>query len=544
MPGAKKNFIGLEGFIWWIGVVEDRNDPEQLGRVRVRCFGWHTENKQNIPTNSLPWAHPVIPVNNPNTYTPKEGDMVFGFFIDGDNAQNPAIVGVLPGKPDKKPNYENGFSDPAANLNSRPKKPSDPAEAYPKSKYIRESTTNRLSRGKPESTIIESRKKNLKKNIVSSGGVSWSEPPPAFAPKYPYNNALETESGHALEFDDTPEKERVHIAHRNGSYIEFDSDGNRTERIQKDHYTIVMGSDYVFIDGKCSVTVGGDCNLKVGGNMNIEVEGNYNLSVNGDIRMKSKKFYAESTSDMNINSLGLLNMTANKKLSLKGATAALQGDIVDIPAAQINMQSGEATDAAGTGLAGGGMSPTEADKAEASNTNALTAASNSSMSASNSSELQEVVVTGKKISTDGFSLGKALNGVTSTVSNVYNKLNSAADGLIRDFVTNSPIGELTQKVANFEVSINENKGDILNFKDNLKTNLYTKIDDISSKASSKNIDFNIDPQLKTEINSTTNIAVTTTTSIAKRLFPKTETLQEVSISSKKVSSSNSSSGGG
>jgi len=98
MPGAKKNFIGLEGFIWWIGVVEDRQDPEQLGRVRVRCFGWHTEEKNKIPTESLPWAHPVIPVNHPAAYTPKEGDMVFGFFMDGDSGQRPVIMGVLPAK--------------------------------------------------------------------------------------------------------------------------------------------------------------------------------------------------------------------------------------------------------------------------------------------------------------------------------------------------------------------------------------------------------------------------------------------------------------
>jgi len=253
MPGAKKNFIGLEGFIWWIGIVEDRNDPEQLGRVRVRCFGWHTEKKQNIPTDALPWAHPIIPVNSPNTYTPKEGDMVFGFFIDGDNAQNPAIMGVLPGKPEKKPNYEAGFSDPGTTLSDRPKKPDDPSEKYPKNKYIKEQTTNRLARGKSESTIIATRKKNLKKNIKSAGGVTWSEPPSSFAPKYPYNNALETESGHALEFDDTPGKERVHLAHRGGSYFEMDQDGNRLERVQKDHYTIVMGSDFVYIDGKCSV---------------------------------------------------------------------------------------------------------------------------------------------------------------------------------------------------------------------------------------------------------------------------------------------------
>ncbi len=542
MPGAKKNFIGLEGFIWWIGVVEDRNDPEQLGRVRVRCFGWHTEKKQNIPTDSLPWAHPVIPVNSPNTYTPKEGDMVFGFFIDGDNAQNPAIVGVLPGKPDQKPNYENGFSDPGSTLSSRPKKPDDPSEVYPKSKYIKEPTTNRLSRGKTDSTIIATRKKNLKKNIVSAGGVSWSEPPPSFGPQYPYNNALETESGHALEFDDTPGKERVHLAHRNGSYFELDPEGNRVERIQKDHYSVVMGSDYVYIDGRCSVTVGGDCNLKVGGNMNIEVGGNYNLSVKGDIRMKSKKFYAESTSDMHINSLGVLNITANKKLSMKGATTAVQGDTVDIPAAQINMQAGEATNSSGAGLSGGGMPPAAEDAAEAANTNASMAAANAA-TASDASELQEVTVTGKKIPTEGSLLGKALSGLTSTVSNVFNKLSAAADDVLKDFVANSPIGELSQKVANFEVSVNEKKGDILGLKSNLKESLLGKIDDVSTKAAGRNIDFNLDSQLQDEINSTVKKTVNVVTTVAKRIFPKTETLQEVTISSQKVPTSNSSGSG-
>jgi hypothetical protein len=33
-----------EQFIWWYGVVEDRADPLELGRVRVRCYGWHTDN--------------------------------------------------------------------------------------------------------------------------------------------------------------------------------------------------------------------------------------------------------------------------------------------------------------------------------------------------------------------------------------------------------------------------------------------------------------------------------------------------------------------
>ena len=42
------DFMGRDGFIWFAGVVEDRNDPLKLGRCRVRCLGYHTEDKECI----------------------------------------------------------------------------------------------------------------------------------------------------------------------------------------------------------------------------------------------------------------------------------------------------------------------------------------------------------------------------------------------------------------------------------------------------------------------------------------------------------------
>ena len=42
--------------VWFMGVVEDRRDPDELGRVRVRCFGIHPDDKNTLPTNDLPWA--------------------------------------------------------------------------------------------------------------------------------------------------------------------------------------------------------------------------------------------------------------------------------------------------------------------------------------------------------------------------------------------------------------------------------------------------------------------------------------------------------
>lgn len=94
-----KNFIGQDGFIWWVGKVVDLNDPLSLGRCRVRIFGYHGE-ERDIPDEDLPWAVAIHPINTPNFYgTPKIGYFVFGFFLDATAAQEPAMLGYFPGAP-------------------------------------------------------------------------------------------------------------------------------------------------------------------------------------------------------------------------------------------------------------------------------------------------------------------------------------------------------------------------------------------------------------------------------------------------------------
>ena len=87
-------------FSWWQGVVEDRNDPEQFGRYRVRIIGYHTLDKNILPTESLPWAIPMQPVtsaaisgvgSSPTGLV--EGSTVIGFFVDGEDGQIPVIMG-------------------------------------------------------------------------------------------------------------------------------------------------------------------------------------------------------------------------------------------------------------------------------------------------------------------------------------------------------------------------------------------------------------------------------------------------------------------
>ncbi len=52
-------------FYSFTGVVEDRNDPEYLGRYRVRVLGIHTDDKKVLPTKDLPWAQCILPVTSP-----------------------------------------------------------------------------------------------------------------------------------------------------------------------------------------------------------------------------------------------------------------------------------------------------------------------------------------------------------------------------------------------------------------------------------------------------------------------------------------------
>lgn len=113
------DFMGKEGFVWWYGVVEDRKDPLYLGRVKVRCMGFHTDDKSLIPTEDLPWAQVILPITSASMsgigVSPTglvEGSHVFGFFRDAHESQEPVVLGACVGIPSSIANRRRGFFDP------------------------------------------------------------------------------------------------------------------------------------------------------------------------------------------------------------------------------------------------------------------------------------------------------------------------------------------------------------------------------------------------------------------------------------------------
>jgi len=122
------NFIGKDNFVWWIGRIENRVDPLGLGRCQVRIFGYHGDGSEesiaNIPSNMLPWAQPLYPINSSKTFSaPMINDWVLGFFLDGLSAQAPVMLGILPGYVSELPNSVPGKPETSTSASPNPTLP-------------------------------------------------------------------------------------------------------------------------------------------------------------------------------------------------------------------------------------------------------------------------------------------------------------------------------------------------------------------------------------------------------------------------------------
>jgi GH24 family phage-related lysozyme (muramidase) len=372
MSSFDKNFLGLDGFVWFFGVVEDRQDPLGLGRVKVRCYGWHTESLTDIPTENLPWAHVIHSINNRSFAAPREADMVFGFFSDGRSAQYPVIMGIVPGYFTKSADTGSGFHDLRSKetLSQAPKKvvkrtynkdgsgikieEANTASHHPTVDEMDKESISGVTRYQNlANTVIQARKDNLDKDVVTAKSQQWSEPYPAYNALYPYNQANETESGHVFELDDTPGSERIQIAHRSGSFIEWFPSGTKVEKITKSNYQIILADDHLHVMGKVMVTVDGDALIKVkgdvvleaGNNLSANVAGDLDFSVGGGFNVKAKEINLDVSSDITLVSdtvhlTGKSSLDITSKATKVGSSGSLdlKGDSVNLEGSGVNVK--------------------------------------------------------------------------------------------------------------------------------------------------------------------------------------------------------------
>ena len=188
-------FVGGQ-FDWFIGVVEDTNDPKKLNRVKVRCFGYHTDDLSEVKVEDLPFATVMMPSTSPSVegigqnHQLLSGSWVVGFFRDGPSAQDPIILGSIMSFTEEKIDTSLGFQGTYGN---------------------KEGTSD-----------VPTEVDDLNANQVTK-----------------------TVGGHLIELDNTPGEERINVKHKSGTTLLIDKDGGV-------HVNAI--NDIVTIDGNTTIT--------------------------------------------------------------------------------------------------------------------------------------------------------------------------------------------------------------------------------------------------------------------------------------------------
>ena len=367
----------------YFGVVEDRNDPLMIGRVRVRVHGLHTHIKTLMSTMDLPWSTVIMPVTTAGLggfgETPSlvEGTSVVGVFTDDDKQQF-IVLGVNQGisqdgfiENEKGELFKNtvdaGFNDPRRNHTSEytdtaedttpehapnraygmkydlgfyphllktlefnyfgkrktismeyqdEEKVVDDKPYYPlitnasdintfsaqldakDSHKVLQRDLSKLDMG-PElgkhAPLLENVSAEVEKMLredAEKKGINLEEtikfPDDSHInPRYPFNKATYTESGHLFELDDTRNYERVSLQHRRGTYFEWDQNGNSISRVAKDNYTVICGDNNLWVSGNVNIRVMGDANLHANGNVNVKGYQSGKVDVSKDLHLRA-----------------------------------------------------------------------------------------------------------------------------------------------------------------------------------------------------------------------------------------------------------------
>jgi len=300
-------------FVWFLGRVSNIQDPEYLGRVQIRLIHHQTgdlgkkSKTSGIEDEDLLWAWPISAVQSASlswkkvsdTNHPLEGfdtpdwidavglsptgiavgTYVFGFFLDGQERNIPMIFGTY----HKKSVHP---EPPSQSSEVRMLQLDEPDE------FELFNDVAALARGKEGDggqTLPKDPTKAKRLPITS-------EPESAYRTEYPYNTTYTTKSGHAIEIDDTPGHERIHIWHNSGSYEEIangppkegaDFEGRRVKKTVDSDFEIVMKDKNILIKRNKNEEIEEDLNVEIGKNGVINITGRANVTVKEGINLKS-----------------------------------------------------------------------------------------------------------------------------------------------------------------------------------------------------------------------------------------------------------------
>ena len=363
---------------WYYGIIEDRNDPLKIGRVRVRVHGCHTDDKSRIGSPDLPWWHVITPTTNAGLggfgiqHSLVEGTTVFGFWRDED-MQDFVVMGVQQGISQK--GYKETITDELI-TNSVDKGFNDPRR---KTSLAYDTTADGMNppgdakRGNSLTASLDSAPNLIKKtNIKYDGSGSKREEFTEADKTLPYYplvtdatdiNVFATASGDYSSRDlselitdkktnisylkpaanpekDSPTREDKEVTGaksnatplypynkalytESGHIVELD-DTRGNERISIEHRTGTFyeidaeGNQIHRVVNDNYTVICKDNELYVGGKVNIKVLGDATVDIEGDAKIDVKK-------TIKMHSKEKMTLSSGKEIEIASATVSING---------------------------------------------------------------------------------------------------------------------------------------------------------------------------------------------------------------------------
>ena len=288
---------GFSNLLWFVGVVEYREDASNDGRVKVRAFGIHNSDKNEVGTDDLPWAIVIDGSYGASSSIPDIGEWVFGFFMDGADAQHPMILGRIPGVNLQLP-PEAGAPNEVSMI------PTASIHKFGKPPLHRAMGGEDADVG--QATLQQASKKN---NIETALGALWSEPS-IMTPERNLDNRVYTSKNdnNFVVLSDSEDGEGTYIlvSHKSGSAVQIDSQGTVFVKSQGDTYNSSEGFTLNRTKHSHHTNVEeGDWDLKV-------ENGSGKIWISGDLDVECENFNVTARNTMNLNAGTAVNVSGGK----------------------------------------------------------------------------------------------------------------------------------------------------------------------------------------------------------------------------------------
>jgi hypothetical protein len=293
---------GFNNLLHFVGVVEDNHDKTNAGRVRIRAFGIHPPRvsdkvEDSVPTEGLPWATVLDGSYGVSPVIPSVGDWVFGFFVDGREAQQPMIIGRLPGMHMNMPGGsgeagEDGYLPPESINN------------YGKPELHRYQGGEDMDKG--QTLLQRSSQESFIEQALSEE--TFDEPPIAMPENNLNNRVFSSKSGDNFivmgDGADNESSDYILMSHSSGSVFQIDPNGTI--------FVKSFGDQYNTTDGVLSSYVTGSSHHNVQEDWSLKVEtGSGKVFINGDLDIECENFNVTARSDMNLHAGVKTNMSAS-----------------------------------------------------------------------------------------------------------------------------------------------------------------------------------------------------------------------------------------